>query len=100
MVAVRVSGIVDCSNLRLLNHRQRLAAYLYHLVMNHPFVDGNKRVGLEAALIFLEINDSGVDASDDELVNLVLETTSGEANKREIADFFRSHQVAADGSQS
>jgi death on curing protein len=29
------------------------AAYLYHLVMNHPFVDGNKRVGLEAALIFL-----------------------------------------------
>jgi len=76
------------------------AAYLYHLVMNHPFVDGNKRVGLEAALIFLEINDSGVDASDDELVNLVLETTSGEANKREIADFFRSHQVGADGSQS
>jgi death-on-curing protein len=33
------------------------AAYLYHLVMNHPFVDGNKRVGLEAALVFLEIND-------------------------------------------
>jgi len=29
------------------------AAYLYHLVMNHPFVDGNKRVGLEASLIFL-----------------------------------------------
>ncbi|MFN5897887.1 MAG: type II toxin-antitoxin system death-on-curing family toxin, partial [Planctomyces sp.] len=42
------------------------AAYLYHLVMNHPFVDGNKRVGLEAALVFLEINDAGVDASDDE----------------------------------
>jgi death-on-curing protein len=32
------------------------AAYIHHLVMNHPFVDGNKRVGLEAALIFLEIN--------------------------------------------
>lgn len=61
------------------------AAYLYHLVMNHPFVDGNKRVSLEAALVFLEINDAGVDASDDELVNLVLQTTSGEANKREIA---------------
>lgn len=28
------------------------AAYLYHLVMTHRFVDGNKRVGLEAALIF------------------------------------------------
>ncbi|MEY3173561.1 MAG: hypothetical protein RLZZ436_1475 [Planctomycetota bacterium] len=76
------------------------AAYLYHLVMNHPFVDGNKRIGLEAALVFLEINDAGVDASDDELVNLVLQATSGAANKREIADFFRSHQVAADGQQS
>ena len=43
------------------------AAYLYHLVMNHPFVDGNKRVGLEVALIFLEINGVAVEASDDEL---------------------------------
>jgi hypothetical protein len=31
------------------------AAYLFHIVANHPFVDGNKRVGLEAALVFLEI---------------------------------------------
>lgn len=54
----------------------------------------------KAALVFLEINDAGVDASDDELVNLVLHATSGAANKREIADFFRSHQVAADGQQS
>ena len=32
------------------------AAYLYHLVENHPFVDGNKRVGAMAALVFLDIN--------------------------------------------
>ncbi|MFN8705601.1 MAG: type II toxin-antitoxin system death-on-curing family toxin [Planctomyces sp.] len=32
------------------------AAYLFHLVQNHPFVDGNKRIGLEAALVFLELN--------------------------------------------
>jgi death on curing protein len=38
------------------------AAYLLHLVMNHPFIDGNKRVGLEATLIFLEINGVSVDA--------------------------------------
>lgn len=66
------------------------AAYLYHLVMNHPFVDGNKRVGLEAALIFLEINDTAVNASDEELVDLVLKTTTGQVGKREIATFFRS----------
>lgn len=67
------------------------AAYLYHLVMNHPFVDGNKRVGLEAALIFLEINDESLIANDDELVDLVLKTTAGQTGKREIAEFFRAH---------
>ena len=66
-------------------------AYLYHLVMNHPFVDGNKRVGLEAALIFLEINDESLIANDDELVDLVLKTTAGQIGKRQIAEFFRSH---------
>ena len=67
------------------------AAYLYHLVMNHPFVDGNKRVGLEAALIFLEINNENLNASDEELVDLVLKTTAGQIGKREIEVFFRSH---------
>ena len=67
------------------------AAYLYHLVMNHPFVDGNKRVGLEAALIFLEINNENLKASDQELVDLVLKTTAGQVGKLEIAEFFRSH---------
>lgn len=67
------------------------AAYLYHLVMNHPFVDGNKRVGLEAALIFLEINAATLEARDEELVDLVLNTIKGELGKKEVAEFFRSH---------
>jgi death-on-curing protein len=67
------------------------AAYLYHLVLNHPFVDGNKRVGLEAALIFLEINDARLNASDEELIDLVLKTIVGQLGKQEIAEFFRSH---------
>ncbi len=67
------------------------AAYVYHLVMNHPFVDGNKRVGLEAALICLEINNENLNASDQELIDLVLKTTAGQVGKREIAEFFRSH---------
>lgn len=67
------------------------AAYLYHLVMNHPFVDGNKRVGLEASLIFLEINDKNLNADDNELVDLVLKVTAGQIGKQQIAEFFRSH---------
>ncbi len=39
------------------------AAYLYHLVQNHPFIDGNKRVGLDAALVFLKLNGTEVIAT-------------------------------------
>ena len=37
------------------------AAYLFHLVMNHPFVDGNKRIGAMTARVFLLINDVAFD---------------------------------------
>ncbi len=38
------------------------AGYLFHMVKNHPFVDGNKRVGAVAALIFFDLNgfDAGI----------------------------------------
>lgn len=72
------------------------AAYLFHLAMNHPFVDGNKRVGLESALIFLEINEVAITATDEELVQLVLGTTSGKVTKQDIAKFFESHLVSTD----
>ena len=38
------------------------AAYLFHLVNDHPFLDGNKRVGTMSALVFLELNDFDFDA--------------------------------------
>ncbi|TWU35375.1 Toxin Doc [Novipirellula aureliae] len=72
------------------------AAYLFHLVMNHPFVDDNKRVGLEAALIFLEINEVAIEATDEELVQIVLDTTSSKVTKQDIAKFFESHHVSTD----
>lgn len=65
------------------------AAYLYHIVLNHPFLDGNKRVGLEAALVFLDINGQSVNATDDELVDLVLRTAQAQTSKSDIAEFFR-----------
>ena len=43
------------------------AAYLFHLVQNHPFVDGNKRVGAVAAVVFLLTNDQDISISDDKL---------------------------------
>lgn len=70
------------------------AAYLYHLVKNHPFVDGNKRVGLEAALLFPEINGYGIETTDEALVDLVLRTVQDQATKQQIAEFFRAHAAA------
>lgn len=67
------------------------AAYLFHLVQNHPFIDGNKRVGLEAALLFLEINGHSIEVEDDKLIDLVLATAQGQLTKAVIAEFFRQH---------
>jgi len=67
------------------------AAYLFHIVSNHPFVDGNKRVGAVAAVVFLELNDAQLDAPEDEFEELVWRVAKGEADKDVIADFFRRH---------
>jgi death-on-curing protein len=65
------------------------AAYLYHIVQNHPFVDGNKRTGAACAIIFLVLN--GIDLQGDEegLVELTLAVAQGKAGKQQIAEFFR-----------
>lgn len=67
------------------------AAYLFHLVQNHPFVDGNKRVGTVAALVFLDINGFQVKATQDELVELVLGVAQGQINKDTIAAFLKQY---------
>jgi death-on-curing protein len=67
------------------------AAYLFHIVRNHPFVDGNKRTGAAAALVFLEMNGIGVKISDEALVNTVLAVAEGKLQKGPLAEFFRRH---------
>lgn len=65
------------------------AAYLYHLAQNHPFIDGNKRVAAVAAFVFLFINGVELTCTEDAYEALVRRAASGEATKREIADFIR-----------
>ena len=67
------------------------AAYLYHIVQNHPFVDGNKRTSAAAAIVFLAINDIQIDNDEKGMVELTLSTATGQTGKTEIAEFFRSH---------
>ena len=71
------------------------AAYLFHIVQNHPFLDGNKRVGAAAAAIFLGLNDQRLIADPDDYADLTLSVARGETAKPAIADFFRANvQVA------
>jgi len=70
---------------------EKSAAYLFHLVKNHPFVDGNKRVGLATCLVFLALNGKRILAKDDALVELVLGVARGETDKPEVAVFLKKH---------
>ena len=67
------------------------AAYLFHIVENHPFVDGNKRVGTMSALVFLELNGFDFDASDKELTGVVLQVAGGMMSKDGLSQFFWQH---------
>ncbi len=67
------------------------AAYLYHIVQNHPFVDGNKRTGTACAYLFLAINGLDLDCDPDELTRMVLEVAGGGLDKTAIAAFIRLH---------
>jgi len=67
------------------------AAYLFHIVRNHPFVDGNKRTSVTAALVFLEMNGIEIRASDEALVKTVLADAEGKLQKGALAEFFRRH---------
>ncbi|MBU0741561.1 type II toxin-antitoxin system death-on-curing family toxin [bacterium] len=69
------------------------AAYHYHLSQNHPFVDGNKRVALAAALVFLSLNELALDATDDELEGLASGLAEGRPDKSDVARFYRGKAV-------
>jgi len=69
------------------------AAYLFHLTQNHPFLDGNKRIGLAASIAFLGLNDTWLEADPAELLEMVLSVARGGIGKPEIAVFLRDRCV-------
>ena len=65
------------------------SAYLFHVVMNHPFVDGNKRTGLLAALVFLDLNGITIERETNRLHDLTIGVADGRLEKDEIARVLR-----------
>ena len=67
------------------------AAYLFHITQNHPFVDGNKRTGAVASLVFLALNDIEIDADEEEFEKTVIGVAEEKIDKAAVAEFFRNN---------
>ena len=69
----------------------KAAALLESLVNNHPFVDGNKRTGITATILFLQINGVQFNASQESLVTFVLSVAQGLETLESIAIWLKTH---------
>jgi death-on-curing protein len=67
------------------------AAYLFHFVKNHPFLDGNKRVALHSALIFLHLNGWRVRMDEDAFYEITMNAAQSLIDKPTIANLLRAH---------
>ncbi len=67
----------------------KAAAYLYHIVCNHAFLDGNKRTGSACALIFLTENGYQFKYDMMDFEKMVCKVASGFLKKEEISQFFQ-----------
>ena len=67
------------------------AAYLFHLVRNHAFIDGNKRVALACAILFFKINRVPYSITEEEAVESTLAAAGGTMDKGAVTAFFQKH---------
>lgn len=67
------------------------AAYGFGLVKNHPYRDGNKRIGFLAMVTFLEMNRHAFDATDAEVVVEILALADGRLSEAELTDWVGNH---------
>ncbi|SLM19993.1 Death-on-curing family protein [uncultured spirochete] len=64
------------------------AAYAYHICENHALVDGNKRVALATALVFLDINGYDFACSEEEIYQIMMAVASNKMNKAALTGKF------------
>lgn len=73
--------------------QQKAARLCFGLVKNHPFVDGNKRIGAHAMLVFLALNGVELQHSQTELSDVILRLAAGEIEAQELLRWILSHQI-------
>ena len=71
--------------------KAKAAKLVYFLVKNHPFIDGNKRIGILVMITFLEINGVEVTCTDEELITLGLDLADGTIDDEDLLNWIIDH---------
>jgi death on curing protein len=74
----------------------KAAALGHSLIQNHPFIDGNKRVGHAAMEVFLLLNGHEIDASVDEQETIIMDVASGKVSRNKLREWLSKHVIATD----
>ena len=70
---------------------EKTSALGFSLIQNHPFVDGNKRIGHAAMESFLLFNEHEIRATLDEQVEIILRVASGDVERDDFTNWLREH---------
>ena len=73
--------------------QQKAARLCFGLVKNHPFVDGNKRIGAHAMLVLLALNGVELQYSQTELSGVIIQLAAGEIQSSDLLSWIITHQV-------
>ena len=104
-VGIRDEGLLDSALARpenLFHHGKPTifdlaASYGFGLVKNHPFVDGNKRMGFAVAVLFLELNGYRFQATEADATVRTLALAAGEMREAEYAAWFKANSRKTGG---
>lgn len=73
--------------------QQKAARLCFGLVKNHPFIDGNKRIGAHVMLVFLALNGIELQHTQTELSEVILQLAAGTLQSTDLLDWILSHQI-------
>jgi len=72
---------------------EKATALAFSLIMNHPFVDGNKRIGHAAMEVFLVLNGFEIAVSLDEQEKIILQLAAGDLDRNEFTEWLQKHII-------
>ena len=71
--------------------------FFQFLIRNHPFSDGNKRIGAHAMLVTLDVNGVELFYEDDDLIRTILRVASGDMKNEELLQWLKAHIAESGG---